>query len=65
MLNNFYQKIKYEKESILQQFNSKANEVIIGNVHQIQKIEFLAIHENTEMVLPKDQQMPNDRYRRR
>jgi transcription termination/antitermination protein NusA len=53
-----------EKESILQQFNSKANEIIIGNVHQIQKDRIFVIHENTEMVLPRDQQMPTDRYRR-
>ncbi len=59
------QKIKnIEKESILQQFNSKANEVIIGNVHQIQKDRIFVMHENTEMVLPRDQQMPTDRYRR-
>jgi len=59
------QKIKnIEKESILQQFNSKANEVIIGNVHQIQKDRIFVIHEGTEMVLPRDQQMLNDRYRR-
>ena len=59
------QKIKnIEKESILQQFNSKANEIIIGNVHQIQKDRIFIIHENTEMVLPRDQQMSTDRYRR-
>ena len=59
------QKIKnIEKESILQQFNSKANEVIIGSVHQIQKDRIFVIHEGTEMVLPRDQQMPTDRYRR-
>ena len=48
----------------MQQFNSKSNEVIIGNVHQIQKDRIFVIHENTEMVLARDQQMPNDRYRR-
>ena len=59
------QKIKnIEKESILQQFSSKVNEVIIGNVHQIQKDRIFVMHENTEMILAKDQQMPTDRYRR-
>jgi len=59
------QKIKnIEKESILQQFSSKVNEVIIGNVHQIQKDRIFVMHENTEMILTKDQQMPTDRYRR-
>ena len=59
------QKIKnIEKESILQEFSSKVNEVIIGNVHQIQKDRIFVMHENTEMILPKDQQMPTDRYRR-
>ena len=53
-----------EKESILQEFSSKVNEVIIGNVHQIQKDRIFVMHENTEMILPKDQQMPTDRYRR-
>jgi len=59
------QKIKnVEKESILQQFESKTNEVIIGNVHQIQKDRIFVMHENTEMILSKDQQIPTDRYRR-
>ena len=59
------QKIKnIEKESILQEFSSKVNEVIIGNVHQIQKDRIFVMHENTEMILPKDHQMPTDRYRR-
>ena len=59
------QKIKnIEKESILQQFNSKTNEVIIGNIHQIQKDRIFVMHENTEMILPRDQQIPTDRYRR-
>ena len=59
------QKIKnIEKESILQQFNSKTNEVIIGNIHQIQKDRIFVMHENTEMILSRDQQMSTDRYRR-
>ena len=53
-----------EKESIMQQFSSKINEVIIGNVHQIQKDRIFVMHENTEMILSKDNQMPTDRYRR-
>ena len=59
------QRIKnIEKESIMQQFSSKINEVIIGNVHQIQKDRIFVMHENTEMILSKDNQMPTDRYRR-
>ena len=60
------QKIKnIEKESIFQQFNSKANEVIIGNVHQIQKDRIFVMHENTEMVLYLEiNKFHHDRYRR-
>jgi len=59
------QKIKnIEKESILKEFTSKTNEIIIGNVHQIQKDRIFVIHENTEMILYRDQQIPSDRYRR-
>jgi len=59
------QKIKnIEKESILNEFTSKTNEIIIGNVHQIQKDRIFVTHENTEMILYRDQQIPTDRYRR-
>ena len=59
------QKIKnIEKESILKEFTSKTNEIIIGNVHQIQKDRIFVNHENTEMILYRDQQIPSDRYRR-
>ena len=53
-----------EKESILQEFTSKTNEIIIGNVHQIQKDRIFIMYENTEMILSRDQQIPTDRYRR-
>ncbi len=59
------QKIKnIEKESILKEFTSKTNEIIIGNVHQIQKDRIFVNYENTEMILYRDQQIPSDRYRR-
>ena len=59
------QKIKnIEKESILKEFTSKTNEIIIGNVHQIQKDRIFVTYENTEMILYRDQQIPTDRYRR-
>ena len=59
------QKIKnIEKESILKEFTSKTNEIIIGNVHQIQKDRIFVNYENTEMILYRDQQIPTDRYRR-
>tara|TARA_B100001142_G_scaffold27038_2_gene24312 strand:+ start:76 stop:1335 length:1260 start_codon:yes stop_codon:yes gene_type:complete len=53
-----------EKESILKEFTSKTDEIIIGNVHQIQKDRIFVTHENTEMILYRDQQIPTDRYRR-
>jgi len=59
------QKIKnIEKESILKEFTSKTDEIIIGNVHQIQKDRIFVTHESTEMILYRDQQIPTDRYRR-
>jgi N utilization substance protein A len=53
-----------EKESILKEFTSKTGEIIIGNVHQIQKDRIFVTYENTEMILYRDQQIPTDRYRR-
>lgn len=59
------QKIKnVETEATLREFSSKTDEIIIGNVHQIQKDRIFITHEGTEMILYRDQQIPTDRYRR-
>ena len=53
-----------EKQSIFNQFNEKLGTIVSGNVNQIQRDNIFITSENAELSLPKDEQIPNDRYRR-
>lgn len=69
LINNakqfFTQSLKdIEKQSIYDEYSNKIGNIIIGNVHQIQKDRIFVNCEDKELILPKSEQMPNDRYRR-
>ena len=53
-----------EKQSIFTEFNDKLGSIVSGNVNQIQRDNIFITSENAELSLPKDEQIPNDRYRR-
>ena len=60
------QKIRdIERQTIYDEFSSKIGEIVVGNVHQIQR-EQIFVHSGTgaEFILPKSEQLPNDRFRR-
>ena len=61
-----FQKInEIEKKSIYDDFVNKVGLVYTGYIHQIQRDRIFVTDENkTEILLPKDQQIPNDRYKR-
>jgi N utilization substance protein A len=60
------QKIRdIEKQSIYDSYKNKIGEIFSGHVHQIQRDRVFVSSENKiELVLPKTEQIPNDRYRR-
>ena len=60
------QKIKdIEKKSVYDNFINKINEIYSGFVHQIQRDRiFINDEEKIELILPKNEQIPTDRYRR-
>jgi len=60
------QKIKdIEKQSIYEKFISKTNEIYTGYVHQIQRDRIFIVDEDKiELILPKSEQIPSDRFRR-
>ncbi len=59
------QKIRdIEKESIYDEYASRVGEIATGYVHQIQRNVVFVNIDKTEMVIPKSEQMENDRYRR-
>ncbi|MBT3250236.1 MAG: transcription termination factor NusA [Candidatus Marinimicrobia bacterium] len=59
------QKIRdIEKESIFEEFKARVGEIAVGNVHQIQRDNVFVNIDKAEMLLPKSEQMINDRFRR-
>ena len=53
-----------ERESIFDEFNKKVGEIVVGSVHQIQRDRIFVNLNQAELLLPKSEQLPNDRYRR-
>jgi len=55
----------YEKSLIFQKYKEKVGEIIVGEVYQPWNKEILVLdEEKIELVLPKSEQIPNDRYRK-
>ena len=62
---NLAQKIKEaEKEVIFDDFKNRIGEVIIGDVNQINKDEIFINIDRAEVVMPRNEQIHNERYRR-
>ena len=60
------QKIKeQEKKHVYDEFEKRLNTVYTGYVHQIQRDRIFVVDDDkNEMILPKNEQIPNDRFRR-
>jgi N utilization substance protein A len=55
----------YEKSIIFQKYKEKVGEVIVGEVYQPWNKEIIVLDdEHIELVLPKSEQIPGDRYRK-
>jgi len=62
---NLTQKIKEaEKEVIYEEFKNRIGEVIIGDINQINRDEMFINIDKAEIILPKKEQIYNERYRR-
>ncbi len=54
-----------EKDHIYQKYKERVGDIITGEVYQIWKREILIIDdEDNELILPKDQQIPTDRFKK-
>lgn len=61
----FSQKIRdFEKEKIVREYSELVGEIVVGEIYQIRKREVLVIHNKVELVLPKEEQIYRDRYRK-
>jgi transcription termination/antitermination protein NusA len=62
---NLNQRIKeIEKEVIYNEYANSINEIIVGEIYQIRKGEILVNHNRNELILPKNEQIFKERYRK-
>lgn len=59
------QRIKeLEKELIFKQYEEMVGEIVVGEVYQIWRNEILVMHEGNELLMPKLEQIPKDRFKK-
>ncbi len=62
---NFNQKIRdFEREHILEEYQNRIGEIIIGDIRQVSKRGLFINVDKTEVLLPKSEQIQNERLRR-
>jgi len=62
---NLNQRIKdFEREHVLEEYKNRIGEIIIGDVHQVNKRGIFINVDKTEVLLPRDEQIFNERIRR-
>lgn len=59
------QKIRdLEKAAIVEQYQDMVGTIVVGEVYQVWRNEILVLHEAAELILPKSEQIPKDRFRK-
>lgn len=62
---NLNQRIRdFEKENILEEYQNRIGEIIIGDIHQMHKRGMYINVDKTEVFLPREEQIFNERLRR-
>ncbi|KAA3658192.1 MAG: transcription termination factor NusA [Calditrichaeota bacterium] len=62
---NLNQRIKdVEKDVIFAEFNNRIGEIILGDIRQINRNDIFLVIDRTEALLPKNEQIDNERYHR-
>lgn len=62
---NLGQKIReIEKENIYAEYKDLINEIVVGDIYQIKKNDILVNHNKKELLLPRNEQIPFEKYRK-
>ena len=62
---NLNQKIReIEKEIIYNDYKDLVNEIIVGEIYQLKPNFILLIHNSHEIIFPKNEQIPKERYKK-
>lgn len=62
---NFTQRIKeIEKELIYSEYSNSDGEIVVGEVYQIRNNDLLIMHNKNELLLPRSEQIPKERFKK-
>jgi N utilization substance protein A len=62
---NLNQRIKeIEKDLIYDEYSDKVGDIVVGDVYQVRRNDVLINHNRTEVILPKQEQIGKERYRK-
>lgn len=53
-----------EKENLFREFSQRVGEIVIGDIHQINRSELRLNIDKTEVIMPRSEMVFNERYRR-
>jgi len=59
------QKIReIEKELIFREYNEMIGEIVVGDIYQVRRNDVLINHNKNELLLPRNEQIPREKYRK-
>ncbi len=62
---NFIQKVKdIEKDLIFSEYNTMVGDIVVGEVYQLRNNDLFIIHNKNEIILPKSEQIPQERFKK-
>jgi len=62
---NFTQRLKeIEKELIYNEYSNSIGEIVVGEVYQIRNNDLLIMHNKNELLLPRSEQIPKERFKK-
>lgn len=62
---NFTQRLKeIEKELVYNEYSNSTGEIVVGEVYQIRNNDLLVMHNKNELLLPRGEQIPKERFKK-
>lgn len=62
---NLNQKIReIEKDLVYNEYNEMLGEIVVGDIYQVRRNDVLVNHNKNELLLPRNEQIPREKYRK-
>lgn len=52
------------KDIVYNEYTNSIGEIVVGEIYQVRKTEILIMHNKNELILPKHEQIPRERYKK-